>query len=309
MKTLNQLIFAAAMLVTVTAAAQQDPMYTHYMYNMLSVNPAYAGSKDGLSATALHRSQWTGFKGAPLTQTLTVHSPLKKHNLGLGLSLMNDHIGPVNTISAFADFSYTMKVSESGRLALGLKGGASRMQNRLAELDLDQGGDVMFQSNITSRFLPNFGFGAYYRQPEFFVGLSIPKLLENDYDNNTSVGGTRLGGERRHYYLTAGALFRLTEDIDLKPTGFVKITRGAPIEGDITAMLILRDRLMLGCMYRTADAAGLLLGINLTSELHAGYSFDWSFGNRTLRYNYGSHEIMLTYVLPYQSASSSPGSF
>lgn len=281
--------------------AQQDAMFTHYMYNTQAVNPAYAGSRDALTVTALHRSQWVGFPGAPLTQTITAHTPIANDHFGVGLALGNDKIGPTNTTAFFADFAYRMKIGEKGNLALGLKGGASLFQADLTKLKLDQGNDVAFNTNIQSKFLPNVGFGAYYHRPRFYAGVSAPKLLQNDFYTNLTTSSLSI--EKRHYFGILGAVFPIAQNVELKPTTYVKVTAGAPIEADLTANFIFNNKFILGVMGRTGDAAGVLLGLNITEQLTAGYSFDYSFTNATGRYNYGSHEFMLRYDFIYNNTS------
>lgn len=292
------IIIGIALLGGFSTYAQQDAMFTHYMFNTLAINPAYAGSRDALTVTALHRSQWVGFDGAPTTQTLTLHAPVFNEKIGLGLSVINDEIGPLNTTAVYGDFAYKLKVSQKGTLSFGLKGGINLVQGDLNTLALgSQEEDASFANNIESDLLPNFGFGLYYSTSKWYVGLSTPKLLENDFNNNTSTGGTDLSSEQRHYFLIAGTVFNLNSDgsLKLKPTTFVKVTNGAPLEADITGMVIIKDKIELGAMFRTGDAVGLLVGYNFTDELRFGYSFDWSFTNTTFKYNGGSHEIMLRY--------------
>jgi type IX secretion system PorP/SprF family membrane protein len=279
--------------------AQQDAMFTHYMYNTQAVNPGYAGSRDALTVTALHRSQWVGFPGAPLTQTITAHMPIANDHFGVGLSLGNDKIGPTNTTGFMADFAYRMKVGEKSHLALGLKGGLNMFQADLTRLKLDQPGDNAFGTNIQSKLLPNVGFGAYYHRERFYAGVSAPKLLENNFYTNLTTSSLAI--EKRHYFGILGAVFPIGQSVELKPTTFVKVTPGAPIEADLTANFIFNNKFILGVMGRTGDAAGLLLGLNVTEQLTAGYSFDYSFTNATGRYNYGSHEFMLRYDFIYNN--------
>ena len=279
----------------VFAYGQQDAMFTHYMFNTQSINPGYAGSRDALTLTGLHRSQWVGFDGAPVTQTLTGHMPLLNDKLGIGLSLLNDKIGPINTTSFYLDFAYKLQVSDKGKLSFGLKAGANLMNGTLNTLSLDESGDQAFQNNIESAFLPNFGFGMYYYETRWYVGLSAPKLLENDFTSNVSTGGTDIASEKRHYFLIGGAVFDLNKELKLKPSTFVKLTPGAPIEFDLTALFLFKDKLWAGPMFRSGDALGALIGYQFTDQLSAGYSFDWSYTNTTFRYNGGSHEIMLRY--------------
>jgi type IX secretion system PorP/SprF family membrane protein len=280
--------------------AQQDAMFTHYAYNTLAINPAYAGTRDALTVTGLSRMQWVSFDGAPVTQTLTLHTPIISQNIGLGVSVLNDKIGPTNNLSLYVDFSYKIKVSEKAHLSFGLKSGLHYKKADLNSLLVEDASDPFFMADEQSKLLPNFGFGLYYFTDKYYVGLSIPKLLENNFTENTVSGDVNLVSEQKHYFLIGGAVFKLSESIDLKPTSFLKITNGAPIELDITANFIFMDRFWTGIMYRTGDALGALAGINITDQFAVGYSFDWSASNRTFRYNQGSHEIMLRYDFIYK---------
>lgn len=297
MKTLKKIAIGLVLTSgSFTIQAQQAPMYTHYMYNTLSVNPGYAGSRDALTVTALHRSQWVDFKGAPLTQTLTLHAPLKNEHIGLGLSVLNDKIGPNNNTSVMADFAYIMRLTPKSKLALGLSAGANIWQANLSTLELDQQSDPVFQNNIQNHATPNFGFGAYYSRERFYAGVSAPNLLENNYSVVTTDAGTTLKGkEQRHFFLIAGTLIKLTDNLDFKPTTLVKVTPAAPIQADVTASFVIMKKLLVGAMYRSGDAVGALVGFDITDQFHVGYSFDWSYGLQTSKYNKGSHEIVLRY--------------
>ncbi|MFH2143066.1 MAG: type IX secretion system membrane protein PorP/SprF [Bacteroidota bacterium] len=297
MKTFKKITFALILIAgSLTLNSQQAPMFTHYMYNTLMINPGYAGSRDALTVTALHRSQWFDFSGAPLTQTLTIYSPLTNEHIGVGLSVMNDKIGPANNTSFFGDFAYMMKINEKSKLALGLSAGVNVFQASLSDLQLDQQLDPVFQNNISNKVTPNFGFGAYYSSERFYAGISAPYLLQNSYSEiNQSGGNTLVAKEQRHYFLIAGSLVKLTDNLDLKPTALIKVTPSAPIQADITASFIIMKKLLVGGMFRTGDSFGALVGYNITDQFHVGYSFDWSYGVKTFKYNLGSHEIMLRY--------------
>jgi len=303
MKTINKII--AVLVLTFgsfTINAQQTPMYTHYMYNTLMVNPGYAGSRDALTVTALCRSQWVDFKGAPKTQTLSMHTPLNNEHIGLGLSVLNDKIGPTNNTSVYGDFAFIMKLNEKSKLALGLSAGADIFRADLSNLALDETNDPVFLSNIDNHVTPNFGFGAYYSRERFYAGISVPKLLQNNYSSKDEISGNILvGKEQRHYFFIAGALFNLSDNLAFKPTTFVKVTAAAPIEADLTASFILMKKLLLGVMFRTGDAFGGLIGLDITDQLHLGYSYDWSYGLRTGKYNQGSHELVLRYDFIFSS--------
>lgn len=297
MKTLKKITLVLVLTSgSLTMNAQQAPMYTHYMYNTLSVNPGYAGSRDALTVTALHRSQWVDFKGAPLTQTITMHSPLRNPHIGLGLSLLNDKIGPTNNTSVVADFAYIMKLTQKSKLALGLSAGANIWQANLSALQLDVQADPTFQNNIHNHVTPNFGFGAYYSRERFYAGISTPNLLENNYSVvKLENGNTLVGKEQRHYFFIAGTLLKLTDNLAFKPTTLIKVTPAAPIQADLTASFIIMKKLLIGGMFRSGDAVGGLVGFDITDQFHIGYSFDWSYGLKTFKYNQGSHEIVLRY--------------
>ncbi len=268
--------------------AQQDPMYTNYMFNTLAVNPAYAGSRDALSATLLSRNQWVGFDGAPSTQTLTIHSPLGSEKLGVGFSAVRDKIGPVNTNSFYGDFSYRVKMSDESHLSLGLKAGINTLSANLSTLKTDQSGDVSFQQNIEGKTLPNVGFGMYYYSPKYYVGLSAPKLLENTFSSNTQAS------EKRHYYLIAGAVFKVSEDIKFKPTLLTKYAANAPIQVDVSANFLFIEKLWAGVMYRSNDGIGALVGYQITDQFRVGYAYDYPTSVIN-RYSSASHEIMISY--------------
>jgi type IX secretion system PorP/SprF family membrane protein len=292
MKTNKKITTAISVLLFgLNAFAQQDPMYTHYMYNTLMVNPGYAGSRDALTVTGLYRSQWVNFKGAPVVQSITLHSPLKNDHFALGLSILNDKIGPSNRTSFYGDFAYRMDLTKKSKLALGLSAGVDIFQANLSSLALDQQADPSFQNNINKRVIPNFGFGAYYSRDRFYAGISIPNLIENKY----SADGVSTGSEQRHYFFIAGAVFNLSENLAFKPTTFVKVTSAVPVQADFTASFIIMKKLSLGLMYRTSDAFGALIGFNITQQLYLGYSYDWSYGLKTGTYNQGSHEIVFRY--------------
>ncbi|MFA6261524.1 MAG: type IX secretion system membrane protein PorP/SprF [Bacteroidia bacterium] len=281
---------------SLTVEAQQVPMYTHYMYNTLVVNPAYAGSREALTVTALSRSQWVNFEGAPLTQTLTIHTPLRNQHIGLGLALMQDKIGPVKTTSITADFAYIMQLTRKARLAFGLSAGANMFQANLNTLNLDQQNDPVFANNINNKITPDVGFGIYYSRERFYAGLSTPNLLENNYSKITEGNGsTLIGIEQRHVFFIAGTVLKLSDNFLFKPTTLIKITAGAPVQADLTASFIILKRFLAGAMIRSGDAVGGLIGFDITEKLHIGYSYDFSYGLSTAKYNQGSHEILLRY--------------
>jgi type IX secretion system PorP/SprF family membrane protein len=276
--------------------AQQEAMFTQHMFNTLAINPGYAGSRDALTLALLNRTQWVNFDGAPRTQTFTMHSPLFIPNTGAGLSVLNDRIGPTNNTSIFIDYSYKIQLSKLSHLVLGLKAGASYRENGLNNLDIHDQNDPKFANNVQSDFLPNFGFGVYYFTDRIYLGASIPRILENNYETNTSEGVSSLvRGERQNYYFIAGYVFSFNESLKFKPATLVRITGGAPVTADFSGKVFYRDRVWGGLMFRPGDAMGAIVGAYITQNLAFGYSYDWSYTNRTFRYNGGTHEIVLIY--------------
>jgi type IX secretion system PorP/SprF family membrane protein len=302
-KFLNIKILIYIQMFALVAFAQQAPMYTNYMHNTLGINPAYAGSRNALSLTALHRSQWVHFADAPKTQNLNIHAPITQKHIGIGLSLMNDQVGVVNTSAAFVSFAYKLQINEQSKLAFGLSGGVNLIQANLASLALDQQNDPAFQANIKNKTLGNFGFGMYYTHRLFYLGLSVPQLVQNSYNGAVLANGTAAYGvERRHYFFIAGGLIDLGHNWVFKPSTMVKMTEAAPVQLDVTALFMLNQQFNFGAMYRTGDAFGALLGLQIKPQIYLGYAYDWSFGNRTFTYNSGSHEVVLRY--DFQKAHS-----
>lgn len=284
--------------------AQQDAQYTQYVYNTISVNPAYAGSRGVLSLTGLHRSQWVGLDGAPRTQTLTLNTPIGDNNrVGLGVSIVNDEIGPTDETYFDIDFSYTIPVSEKGKLSFGLKAGGQLLNvdfQRLSQFDIN---DPNFESNIDNRFRPNVGVGFYYHTNKFYLGLSAPNLLETDhFDESATVGNndssTFIAEERINYYLIAGHVFDLSDSVKFKPALLTKLVLGAPLQVDLSANFLLYDRLTLGAAYRWSAAVSALAGFQISDSMMIGFAYDRETTElgRT-QFNDGSYEVFLRFEL------------
>lgn len=296
------IILVVSVISVFTMKAQQDPHFTHYMFNTLAVNPAYAGSRGALTVTGLYRNQWLGFKGAPVTQTLTGHAPLLGDKLGVGLSIINDRIGPTNNTSFYADFAYRIPMGQNknGRFVIGVKGGMNMMKVGLDEVGVLQGMDPKFSENYESKVMPNFGFGVYYHTTHFYVGASVPKILENYYTSRKGENFKDEAREKRHYDLIVGAMVNLGKNAKMKPSLLTKVAEASPPEIDISLLFyMINDRFWIGPAFRTAfkssDAISVLIGGNIIKQLSIGYAFDYSLTNRTFKYNSGSHEIMLRY--------------
>lgn len=283
------------LLLVKTGKAQQDPMYTQYMHNQLTINPAYAGSSGMLSAMLLARKQWVGFDNAPESRVVSVNMPLSGYRFGVGASYINDVLGPVKQNSFYADFTYHLPINENAKLGMGLKAGFDMMQIDLNGMKtIDERPDPSFKNDYEDNFIPNFGIGLYYYTPRFYVGLSVPRLLENKYDDDDTEKTTSLGYREKHYFLTAGALFDLGYRLKLKPTMLAKVVKDAPASIDVSASLIINDIFWVGAGYRINDSFNFLLHYQLTQQLRVGYAFDLS--NSDIRhYNNGTHEIMVAF--------------
>lgn len=281
--------------VVTNLIAQQQALFTHYMNNTLAVNPAYAGSRDALSITALSRFQWLGFNGAPNTQTLTLHTPLKNPNIGLGFSFLNEKIGPVTNNAIYVDLAYRIKLNLNWKLSFGIKGGIDNFNIGLNKLIIHDPNDVSFQTGIRNRVLPNIGSGLYLNHKNFYFGISAPRFLESSFYKSSNANSTNVAQQKRHFYLITGGLVSLTPRIKWKPVAQFKAVFNAPFQIDITNSLIINDIVSFGLMYRTGDAVGALIDVNLNEQFTVGYSLDYSFVNRTSTYNSGSHELMLRY--------------
>lgn len=305
---MNKILIALLILVSSIQRieAQQDAVFTHYMYNTLGVNSAYAGSRDVVTATLLHRTQWAALDGAPETQTFTIHSPLSKEKLGMGLSVINEKIGPSKNTAFYTDVSYRIMITQKSRLAFGLKAGFNMFKTSFQDLDIGDVYDESFEGGEIASFMPNFGFGVYYDTKNFYLGLSTPHILENKYSGTEAA-------EKMHYYLTAGMIKDITKSLKIKPSILVKATDGAPIQADVTALFIIKEKFNLGVKYRTRDAMGVLLGIDLNEVFSLGYSFDWStnnsWNNAESTIQRTSHELMLRYEFNYKNKVRSPRYF
>ena len=206
--------------------AQQDAQYTQYMYNTVSVNPGYAGSRGHLSIAALHRSQWIGLDGAPKTQTLNIHSPIGHNGVGMGMSIVNDEIGPTSETYFDVDFSYTVKTSDEGKLSFGLKASAHLLDIRFSELN-QYAPDATLEQDIDNKFSPNLGAGIYYHTNKFYAGLSVPRFLQTSHFEESSLSTAK---EQLNFYLITGYVFDLNTDLKFKPTILSKLVQGAPLQ-------------------------------------------------------------------------------
>lgn len=284
--------------------SQQDSQYTQYMYNTSLVNPAYAGSRETISAFLLYRNQWVGLDGAPVTNNFSINMPVGDSNFGVGLNFVNDKIGPVTENEISADLAYFIQISENFKLSLGLKGTANLFQLDVNKLRIYDPLDPQFQ-NMDTEFSPNVGAGLYLFSDKTYVGLSVPSFFESYRYNDNNIEITK---EKMHFYFIAGHVFTLSDNIDFKPAVLSKIVEGAPLQADITANFLFFDKLTLGASYRWDAAVSALVGFQISDSWFIGYGYDMET-SKLSNYNSGSHEIFLRYEFFNRSRVSAPRFF
>ncbi len=284
--------------------AQYDPMFTQYMFNEMFINPAYAGSKEALAVNALHRQQWAGFTGRPVTTTFSMHGPLANNKMGIGLSFLNENIadGKLKRNLAYITYAYRIKTGDKGHLSFGLMGGAHVQSNNYAQLQTTDPNDVRFSANTGSVMTPNFGAGIYYATKKMYAGFSIPRMVADnlsittagEVNKNASVDPTKF-----HYYFTLGRVFDAGADLKLKPQIMLKAVKNAPVEVDVNLNALIMEKLWLGASYRSKADMSFIAGFQVSPQFLISYSYDYSL-TQLRDYNSGSHEIGLGYVFGFK---------
>lgn len=308
----NSIFFVFFALFTLKSQAQQDPHYTQYMYNMNIMNPAYAGSKESLSFGLLYRQQWVGVEGAPKSATLSMHSPVGK-NVGLGLSVVSDKIGPVEENNVYGDFSYTLNLGGENRLALGLKSGLTfhnvGLFSEIGNGFVPQPNDVAFRENSSNIYF-NIGTGLFFYSDKYYIAASIPNLLEAKHLELRENGNAyQFGSEKQHFFITGGYVFQVSEAIKFKPSFMAKSAFNTPLSIDVSANTLFYDKLEAGLSYRLEDSFGALVNFAITPTLKIGYAYDYITSNLDVSTT-ASHEIMLLFdINPMKKVSVSPRFF
>ncbi|MBF4466464.1 type IX secretion system membrane protein PorP/SprF [Flavobacterium sp. LC2016-12] len=287
---MKRLILLVFVFFSVLCAAQQDAQFTQYMYNTISVNPAYAGSRGALSVFGLYRTQWIGLDGAPETSTFSINTPLNNSKLGLGVSLVNDKIGPTNENTLSADLSYSVPTSETFKLSFGIKATANLFNLDVSKLSFEDQDDPQFQG-LDNKFTPNIGAGVYWHSDKAYLGFSIPNFIEtNRYEDND----TAIFKEKINYYFMAGYVFDLNYDIKFKPALLTKMVQGAPLQVDASGNFMFYDKFVIGLAYRWSASVSAMAGFQVSDGLYIGYGYDHETTNLR-KYNSGSHEIFLRF--------------
>lgn len=302
---LNILFLLLLGLYSEDVSGQQDPQYTQYMYNTMSVNSAYAGQRERLSVTGLYRAQWVGLDGAPRTQTFGIHSPLRNESIGLGLSIVNDELGPAKETSASGNFSYTIPLNDTDlKLSFGLNAGFHILETDWSKGIIQNPNDALFQNNL-SLFSPTIGTGLYMHSRKWYVGLSVPNFLTtNHYDDFRE----SLATERLHFFLIGGYVFDLNEDFKFKPAFMGKAVSGAPLIADVSGNFWYKEKLTLGMAWRWDDSISGLAGFQISEDIFIGYSYDYTT-TALNKYNDGTHEIILRFELQKLKKIISPRFF
>ncbi|MDX6183174.1 type IX secretion system membrane protein PorP/SprF [Flavobacterium sp. Fl-77] len=286
----TRIIVWIVIFASISSYAQQDAQFTQYMYNTISVNPAYAGSRGAMSIFGLYRTQWIGLDGAPETSSFSLNTPLNNTNLGLGVSLLSDKIGPTNETGLSVDLSYTVPTSETFKLSFGIKGTANLFNLDIDKLNPENQGDPQFQG-LNSKISPNIGAGVYWHSDKAYVGLSIPNFIEtNRYSDND----VAIYKDKINYYFIAGYVIDIEPSIKFKPALLTKMVKGAPLQVDLSGNFMFNDKFVVGLAYRWSAAVSVLAGFQITDGLYIGYGYDHETTSLR-RFNSGSHEIFLRF--------------
>jgi type IX secretion system PorP/SprF family membrane protein len=278
-------------LVVETSYGQQQVMFTQYMFNGLALNPAYAGMHDGLSSSILWREQWTGFEGAPSTQTMTLHGPLKNSPAALGMMIIRDKIGLTEQLGGYLSASYRILLNKKTQLSFGLQGSFTNYKSELT--DTFSGADPILISNSVNETKFNVGAGLLLHSDDYYIGFSSPQLLAQDFDSDNPNADAQLV---RHYLLTFGKVFDLSPSVKVKPNVLFKFVKGAPVQFDLNANFLLKEIVWLGVSYRSLESIDFLFQIQITPQLQFGYSNDIATSKEIREVSNGSHEIMLNYI-------------
>jgi type IX secretion system PorP/SprF family membrane protein len=298
MKIANKIRKAALALMIITgplySIGQQDPMYTQYIFNLQTINPAYVGSWETMGFLALSRQQWVGFTGHPTTQTFSFQTPLSTQNVGIGFDVVSDKAGPIRRIMVNFDYSYRIMVSANSFLRFGLKGGFSNYNNDVNSLEPYPDGtpDQVISGLVENEFMPNFGFGVFLSSSRYYLSLSLPRLLQESKGNFSTMS------DIRQLYFAGGIVFNISDNIKFKPTFMTKAVVGSPFQYDISANFLLAEKFWIGGMYRSGDAFGAIAQWIINSRLRIGYAADFTFTDMK-NYQHGVHEVMLSYEIAF----------
>ena len=306
MKRINKIIIMVFVLIISGVQAQQDPQYTQYIHNTAIVNPAYLGSQESLNIVGLFRTQWVGLEGAPKTQTLSVSSPIDYYKrMSLGLSVTKDEIGITSETYFNVDFSYSIPFGEYDTLSFGLKAVGHLLDINFQELSIFDVNETNFQGSINNKFSPNVGLGLYYNSNKYYLGVSVPYLLDTKfYDKTVSLdedlsSTSYLRKERIHFYWIGGYVFDINDSLKFKPAVLTKVVLGAPLQVDVSANFLINDKFTLGMGYRWSAALSAMAAFRISDKFMIGFAYDRETTELgKTEFNDGSFELVLKYHLP-----------
>src|SRR5690625_269295 len=296
MRIFFYLIFIVFLSLPSSLFAIHDPQYTQYMYNTQIINPAYSGNRKMLSFGLLYRTQWVGIEGAPKTVTFTINSPIgKRRNMGLGLSVIHDEIGPSTQTDVAIDYAYAIPVDDDTRLSFGIKGGFDVLEVDFTKLDIYNPHDPLYQENIDNRWQPKIGAGVYLNTDHWYIGASVPNFLETQHyvrSNNSNMQS--IASDRMHFYFIGGYVFDFSFNLQFKPTTMIKVVRGAPLQWDFSANFIFDEKLTLGASWRGDAALAAMAGFQVSPSIFLGVGYDYQLTDLQ-KYSDGSYEVIMRF--------------
>jgi type IX secretion system PorP/SprF family membrane protein len=304
---MKKIILVFFLFCNIAVFAQQDPLFTQYMFNKLVVNPAYAGSKELFTVDLLNRTQWVNIDGAPRTLTISAHTAMKNKKVGLGVYIFRDVLGPTNNQGIMGTYAYRIYMG-SGSLAFGLQFGLKYYDFDWSQMNLKYP-DILFDPQDVRRITPDANFGVYYQTNRMFVGVSSKQLLENEYGYTTNEGTSSFTKLTRHFYLMGGFAVPIVDNVVFRPSLMAKYVSNAPMQLDLNASFLFGNVFWVGASFRSAKAITFLTEIKISERFKLGYSYDF-YLNELQPFNYGSHEIRFGYEFPlYESRMRTPRYF
>lgn len=292
---MKKIIFILLLITALKGFAQQDPIYSLYMFNPLCVNPGYAGSREVLSGVLVHRSQWVGLDGAPVTQTFAINSPLKNKNMGVGLNVTNDKIGPKNILTATAAYAYRIRLG-SGRLAFGLRGGIQNYNYNWDKIEYKNTEDQIPNTAVGSFIIPTFDFGLYYNTSTFYAGLALDHINRAQYSFTQSMTNTENGARvYAHVTGTLGKAFVFNEKLVLKTSVLLRSDGQKNGDIDLNTSFLINKTIMFGLTLTSRKSIIILAEYNINKYFRMGYAYDHNFSALTQTTGSGSHEIFVGY--------------
>ncbi|HLT79686.1 MAG TPA: type IX secretion system membrane protein PorP/SprF [Cyclobacteriaceae bacterium] len=290
------LIFCGLLAAGLGVQAQQYPVFTQYYFNELVINPAYAGTHVQLSATAMYRNQWVNFPGAPKTFSVSAHTSIVKGKIGVGFLVNHDEIGSYSNQNVYGYYSYMLRFPKA-TLSMGIQAGFNILGADFSKLDLQNPEDLSFAA-FFNELKPNFGVGILYQKKNFFLGASVPFILNNAVVTSIESFLAEIR-EARYYFIRGGFVTPIdpAEKVKINPSFLLRTQEGQPLSFDFNLGFIIHDVLSVGASYRNVDALMTFIDLKLSEHLHFGYSYDWT-QSEINQFANGSHEFMLNYRVP-----------